>query len=103
MDNTELRWKIIKFFNDQAQVYITSPTRIEVDVSKEISTDEWKRCADTLGFTDNSKVMPNSYKYNNVTIMFFYGPLQKFNQRKQNWNPFQPHTLQTSTTEVTQQ
>lgn len=99
MDNNELRWKIIKFFNEQAQVYITSKTRIEVDVSKEIDTSEWKRCADTLGFSDNSKVMPNSYKYNDTTIMFFYGPLQKFSQRKQNWNPFQPHTSQTNTTE----
>ena len=99
MDNNELRWKIIKFFNEQAQVYIISKTRIEVDVSKEIDTSEWKRCADTLGFTDNSKVIPNSYKYNDTTIMFFYGPLQKFNQRKQNWNPFQPHTSQTSITE----
>lgn len=104
MDNSELRWKIIKFFDEQAQVYITSPTRIEVDVSKEIDTSEWKRCADTLGFTDNTKSIPDSYKYNDVTIIFFYGPLQKFNQRnKTNWSISRQHSSQSDMEEITVQ
>lgn len=87
MSNIELRSKIIKFFDEQAQVYIVSSNRIEVDVSKEIDKKEWKRCADTLGFADNNKYIPDSYKYNDVTIIFFYGPLQKFQQRsKTNWS-----------------
>jgi len=104
MDNTELRWKIIRFFDEQAQVYITSPTRIEVDVSKDIDRSEWEKCAAALGFTDNSKSMPNSYKYNGVTIMFFYGPLQKFNQRsKTNWSISRQPSLQKNTEEAMQQ
>ena len=103
MTPNELRWKIIKFFNEQAQVYITSPTRIEVDVSKEISTKEWKRCAMELGFTDNTKNIPDSYKYDNITVIFFYGPLQKFNQRKQNWSISRQPSSQPNTDEITVQ
>lgn len=102
MDNTELRWKIIRFFDEQAQVYITSPTRIEVDVSKDIDRSEWKRCADTLGFTDNTRSIPDSYKFNNVTVIFFYGPLQKFNQRnKNNWSISRRPSSQSDTDGIT--
>ena len=39
-----------------------------------------------FGMKDNSKSIPNSYKYEDVTVVFFFGALQKFTQdRRTNW------------------
>ena len=86
MTSNEAASKINKYFNGQCKSYAVSQYKVEVDVSKELSTDTWGKCAEYFGMKDNSKSIPNSYKYEDITVVFFYGALQKFTQdRKTNW------------------
>lgn len=86
MNSNEVANRINRYFDGQCKAYSVSQYKVEVDVSKELSTDTWKRCAETLEMKDNSKSIPNSYKYGDVTVVFFYGALQKFTQdRRTNW------------------
>jgi len=85
---SELKESIERYFKGQAQVYIVSPHRIEVDVSKELDKSEWNICAESIGLTDNSRSVPDSYKKDDITVVFFFGPLQKFMQKNQNYNMF---------------
>ena len=86
MTNNEVASKINRYFNGQCKAYAVSQYKVEVDVSKELSTITWRKCAESLGMKDNSKSIPNSYKYDDITVVFFYGALQKFTQdRRTNW------------------
>lgn len=86
MTSNEVANKINRYFNGKCKAYSVSQYKVEVDVSKELSTDTWSKCAESFGMKDNSKSIPNSYKYGDVTVVFFYGALQKFTQdRRTNW------------------
>ena len=86
MNSNEVANKINRYFDGQCKAYSVSQYKVEVDVSKELSTDTWSKCAESFGMKDNSKSIPNSYKYGDVTVVFFYGALQKFTQdRRTNW------------------
>ena len=86
MTSNEVANKINRYFNGKCKAYSVSQYKVEVDVSKELSTNTWSRCAESFGMKDNSKSIPNSYKYGDVTVVFFYGALQKFTQdRRTNW------------------
>ena len=76
-----LRRSIDTFFNGEAQVYIISQNKIEVDASKNLSKEDWKRCAESLGLEDNSSRIPDSWKYNDITVVFFCGSLQRFTKK----------------------
>ena len=84
----ELKEAIESYFKGQAQVYMVSPHRIEVDVSKELDRSEWIMCAAEVGLTDNSRNVPDSFKKDDITVVFFFGPLQKFTQKNQNYSMF---------------
>ena len=86
MKSNEVASKINRYFEGKCKAYSVSQYKVEVDVSKELSTDTWKECAEHFGMKDNSKSIPNSYKYEDVTVVFFFGALQKFTQdRRTNW------------------
>lgn len=86
MNSNEVANKINRYFNGKCKAYSVSQYKVEVDVSKELSTNTWSKCAESFGMKDNSKSIPNSYKYGDVTVVFFYGALQKFTQdRRTNW------------------
>ena len=86
MNIYELRRNINSFFDGEAQVYITSPNRIEVDVSTNISKEKWLECADKLNLEDNSKSILNSWKHNGITVLFSFGALQSFTKKKKTPN-----------------
>ncbi len=87
MTSNDAARTINKYFDGQAKAYPVSQYKVEVDVSKELDTSTWNKCAESLGMKDNSKSIPNSYKYGDVTVVFFYGALQKFAQKgKINWS-----------------
>lgn len=86
MTSNEVASKINKYFNGQCKAYSVSQYKVEVDVSKELSTNTWGKCAEHFEMKDNSKSIPNSYKWEDITVVFFYGALQKFTQdRRTNW------------------
>ena len=101
MNSNEVANRINRYFNGQCKAYSVSQYKVEVDVSKELSTDTWKNCADYFEMKDNSKSIPNSYKYGDVTVVFFYGALQKFTQdRRTNWTiTSRPQNCRKDTTE----
>ena len=89
MNAYDIKEKIEKYFNGNAQVYVISKNRIEVDVSKEVDKSEWQKCAESIGLIDNSKSISSSWKRDGVTVVFFFGPLQKFLQKNNvNYNVF---------------
>ena len=86
MTNNEVASKINRYFDGKCKAYSVSQYKVEVDVSKELSIDTWSECAEHFGMKDNSKSIPNSYKDGDITVVFFYGALQKFTQdRRTNW------------------
>ena len=86
MKSSEVASKINRYFDGKCKAYPVSQYKVEVDVSKELSTDTWKECAEHFEMKDNSKSIPHSYKFDDVTVVFFYGALQKFTQdRRTNW------------------
>lgn len=86
MTSNEVASKINRYFDGKCKAYSVSRYKVEVDVSKELSKTTWSECAEYFGMKDNSKSIPNSYKYDDVTVVFFYGALQKFTQDKRtNW------------------
>jgi hypothetical protein len=78
MSKDELVHVLTKKFNVIAQVHSRSPYRIEVDVSKALSREEWLPLLDDLNLTDNSSHIPDSYKHNDITVMFFNGNITSF-------------------------
>lgn len=86
MTSNEVASKINKYFNGSAKAYSVSQYKVEVDVSKELDTKEWENCAKYFEMKDNSKSIPHSYKFEDITVVFFYGALQMFAQdRRTNW------------------
>ena len=86
MTSSEVASKVNDYFNGQAKAYSVSKYKVEVDVSKELQTKEWAICASKFNMIDNSKSIPNSWKLEDITVVFFYGPLQKFIQKgNTNW------------------
>ena len=78
MEKKELIKEIENAFDGQVKVYSTSKNRIECDVSTTFKKSEWKDRIAHLNFIDNSKYVPDSYKYGEYTIVLFYGALSSF-------------------------
>lgn len=87
MTSNEVANKINRYFEGRAKAYPISHYKVEVDVSKELSKEDWNKCVSHFNMKDNTKSIPDSYKFEDVTVVFFYGALQKFAQKgKVNWN-----------------
>lgn len=78
MEKKELIKEIENAFDGQVKVYSTSKNRIECDVSTSFNKSEWADKLAHLNLVDNSKVIPDSYKCGEYTIVLFYGALSSF-------------------------
>ena len=78
MTKTELQDKLAVRFDGVAQIHSKSDNRIELDVSTNLTKEDWYERIKDLPLTDNSKHIPNSYKHNDITVMFFCGNLSTF-------------------------
>ena len=86
MTKKELMKALEKAFDGQVKVYSTSDYHIDCDVSTRFTKDDWKERIAGLGMTDNSKSIPNSWKYGKIVVVLFYGACKIFNGGKINLN-----------------
>lgn len=78
MNKEQLMKKLQERFDGVAQIYSKSDNRIELDVSTNLDKTDWIARIRDLNLTDNSKHIPNSWKYNDITILFFCGNINSF-------------------------
>lgn len=81
MSKNELVEELQKRFRDVAQVHSLGPYKIEMDVSTEIPKEEWLQRLEGLDLKDNSNRIPDSWKYNEITIQFFHGNISIFKSK----------------------
>ena len=78
MNKEQLMKKLQERFDGVAQIYSKSDNRIELDVSTNLDKTDWIARIQGLDLTDNSKHIPNSWKHNDITILFFCGNINSF-------------------------
>ena len=78
MNKLELMKEVDKAFEGRIQLYSRSENRIEGDVSTELPKEVWARRLEGIGLIDNDKHIPNSWKYNDITLVLFGGAVNSF-------------------------
>ena len=64
-------------FGENAQIY-NRTNGFELDVSTNMSKEEIDGIMSDLGYTNNDRIIPNSWTKNNKTVVIFHGSLSRF-------------------------